>query len=101
MKVIIDEQGKVLKASKEVDPKDAAGESIGIEKISAETAKLLFSELKLMMQDNANHQAYYEAAYERLMDKKVEFNTLEITGLKWTEIDTLADFDLAKSIFLT
>ena len=51
IKVIIDEQGKVLKASKEVAPKDAIGESIGIEKISNETAKLLFSELKLIKKD--------------------------------------------------
>jgi len=101
IKVIINEQGKVLKASKEVAPKDAVGESIGIEKIGYKTAKLLFSELKLMMQDKENHQAYYEAAYERLIDKKVEFNTLDITGYKWTEIDTLNDFDLAKNIFLT
>lgn len=100
IKVIIDDQGKVLKASKEVAPKDAVGESIGIEKISQATAKKLFSELKLMMLDTENHQAYYEAAYERLIEKNSTFNTIDITGLKWTEIDTLADFDLAKSIFL-
>ncbi len=100
IKVIIDEQGKVLKASKEVAPKDAVGESIGIEKISNETARFLFRELKLMMQDKENHQAYYEAAYERLIEKDTEFNTLDITGHKWTEIDTLDDFDLAKNIFL-
>ncbi|MBE8232496.1 MAG: phosphocholine cytidylyltransferase family protein [Endozoicomonadaceae bacterium] len=99
IKVIIDQQGKVLKASKDVAPKDAIGESIGIEKISHTTANALFSELKLMMKDEKNYQAYYEAAYERLIDKEFEFNTLDITGLKWTEIDTLDDFDLAKSIF--
>lgn len=101
IKVIIDVQGKVLKASKEVAPQEAIGESIGIEKISHESAELLFSELKLMMKDKNNHQAYYEAAYERLIEKNTTFNTLDITGDKWTEIDTLADFDLAKSIFLT
>lgn len=100
IKVIINEQGKVLKASKKVAPKDAAGESIGIEKISQAAAKQLFSELKLMMQDANNHQDYYEAAYERLIEKNTTFNAIDITGLKWTEIDTLADFYLAKSIFL-
>lgn len=99
IKVIVDEQNKVLKASKEVAPQDAIGESIGIEKISKATGKLLFTELKLMMNDPENHQAYYEAAYERLIEKNVTFNTLDITGLKWTEIDTQADFSLAKSIF--
>ena len=99
IKVIVDEQNKVLKASKEVAPQDAIGESIGIEKISKATGKLLLTELKLMMNDPENHQAYYEAAYERLIEKNVIFNTLDITGLKWTEIDTQADFSLAKSIF--
>ncbi len=99
IKVIVDEQNKVLKASKEVDPEKAIGESIGIEKISKATAKLLFAELKIMMASQENHQAYYEAAYERLIEKNVTFNTLDITGLKWTEIDTKEDFALAKSIF--
>ena len=101
IKVIIDEQGKVLKASMNVASEDAVGESIGIEKISNETGKLLFHELKLMMQKKEHHQDYYEVAYERLIEKGIVFNTLDITGLKWTEIDTLDDFDLAKSIFDT
>ena len=46
IKVIIDEQNRVVKASKTVNPKDAIGESIGIEKISGDTAKLLFTELE-------------------------------------------------------
>ncbi len=99
IKVIINKQGKVLKASKEVEPKDAVGESIGIEKMSQATSKLLFSELKLMMQSTENYQAYYETLYERLIEKCSTFNTIDINGLKWTEIDKLADFDLAKRIF--
>ena len=99
IKVIIDKQNRVIKASKTVNPKEAVGESIGIEKISAETAKLLLVELKAMMADEQNHQEYYEAAYERLIEKNVPFNTLDITGLKWTEIDTKEDFTIAEKIF--
>lgn len=99
IKVIIDDQNRVIKASKTVNPKDAAGESIGIEKISNATAKLLFAELELMMQDEQNHQEYYEGAYERLMDNNVAFHALDISGLKWTEIDTKEDFAAAEKIF--
>ena len=99
IKVIIDKQNRVVKASKTVNPKEAVGESIGIEKISAETAKLLLAELKAMMADEQNYQEYYEAAYERLIEKNVPFNTLDITGLKWTEIDTKEDFTTAEKIF--
>jgi len=38
VKVITDDQARVLQASKSVDPEAALGESIGIEKIGAETA---------------------------------------------------------------
>ncbi len=99
IKVVIDDQNMILKANKTVDPKDAVGESIGIEKISQETASLLFEELELMMQDKGNHQEYYEGAYERLIEKNVSFYALVISGLKWAEIDTREDFDLGIKIF--
>jgi len=99
VKVIIDDQNKVLKASKTVHPKDAVGESIGIEKIDGETAKLLFSELEIMMEDRQNYQEYYEGAYERLIQKNVSFYALNISGLQWVEIDTKEDFIKAEKIF--
>ncbi len=54
IKVILDKKNRVVKASKTVNPKDAIGESIGIEKIGGETAKLLFTELAIMMQDESS-----------------------------------------------
>ena len=99
IKVIIDEKSLVVKASKAVDAKKAIGESVGIEKISSETAKSLLIELRLMMQDHKNYQEYYEEAYERLIARNIPFNIVDITGLKWTEIDTKEDFVLAEEIF--
>jgi choline kinase len=99
IKVIIRENNRVVKASKMVNPKEAIGESIGIEKICADTAIQLFAELEIMMQDTQNHQEYYEAAYERLIEKDVPFYALNISGLKWIEIDTQEDFVSAKKIF--
>ncbi|MFT7652074.1 MAG: choline kinase [Candidatus Azotimanducaceae bacterium] len=99
IKVIVKEQNRVVKASKTVNPKEAIGESIGIEKICADTAIQLFTELEAMMQDSQNHQEYYEAAYERLIEKDVPFYALDISGLKWIEIDTKEDFVTAKEIF--
>lgn len=99
IKVIVKDNNRVIKASKTVNPKDAVGESIGIEKISGETAKLLFAELEIMMEDEKNHQEYYEGAYERLMEDHVPFYALEISGLRWVEIDTQEDFITAGQIF--
>ena len=61
----------------------------------------MFSELRLMMEDYDNHQDYYEAAYERLIEQENPFFALDITGLNWIEIDTLADFSEAAHIFQT
>mgnify|MGYP002632316615 CR=1 FL=1 len=99
IKVIIKDQNRVVKASKTVSPQEAIGESIGIEKICAGTAIQLFDELETMMQDSQNYQEYYEAAYERLIERDVPFYALDISGLKWIEIDTKDDFITAKKIF--
>ncbi len=99
VKVIVDDQLRVLQASKTVDPKTAFGESIGIEKICSATAKLLFAELTLMMAQSGHLQDYYEAAYECLMARGTEFQALDITGLKWTEIDTHDDYAAANELF--
>ncbi|MBT4260000.1 MAG: phosphocholine cytidylyltransferase family protein [Nitrospina sp.] len=99
IKVIIGDDNRVVKASKTVNPKDAAGESIGIEKISSKTAKLLLKELQIMMDDKKNYQEYYEGAYERLIDKNIPFYALDISGSKWTEIDTKEDLIKAENIF--
>lgn len=99
VKVIADDQMRVSKISKSVDPEAALGESIGIEKISAATGKRLFEALNDMMVIPGNAQDYYEAAYERLVEKDTVFHALDITGLNWTEIDTAEDFDAANAMF--
>ena len=100
IKVIIREENRVVKASRTVNPEDATRESIGIEKISPEAAHALFSELEIMMKDEQHHQEYYEAAYERIIEKDVPFHALDISGLKWTEIDTKEDFLTAESLLI-
>ena len=99
VKVIANDQMQVIEVGKSVDPKRALGESIGVEKISAETGALLFAELSEMMERRGNLQAYYEAAYAQLVDKGTQFHALDISGLDWTEIDTAIDFAAAKAKF--
>ena len=99
VKVIANDQMQVLEIGKSVDPKRALGESIGIEKISAGTGALLFTELSEMMESRENLQAYYEAAYAQLVNKGTQFHALDISGLNWTEIDTAKDFAAANTMF--
>ncbi len=44
-------------------------------------------------------QDYYEAAYERLIDRGVPFHVVDISDLPWTEIDTQQDYDAAEQLF--
>ena len=99
IKVTIEGGNKVVKVSKLVRPIDAVGESIGIEKVNGHTAELLLAELQKNMLDVENHQNYYEDAYERLIAKTVPFHALDISGLRWAEIDTHEDFAMAEKIF--
>lgn len=99
VKVVVEGGDRVVRASKTADAQLAIGESIGIEKIGSATAKMLFAELTTMMAKSANHQDYYESAYERLITKNTPFHALDITGLAWTEIDTKEDFLSANQLF--
>lgn len=99
VKVIVDDQMQVVEVGKSVDPEQALGESIGIEKISATTGTHLFAELAQMMVSQSHLQEYYEAAYARLINKGTKFHVLDITGLNWTEIDTADDFAAANVMF--
>jgi len=99
VKVECDKDGNVLKVGKKLPPQTAAGESIGIEKISKDAAKVLFAELEDLMKDQANHQQYYDDSYTTLVEKGIPFGAVDITGLKWVEIDTHEDYKKAQELF--
>lgn len=99
VKIVTDDQMRVVKIGKSVDLKTAIGKSIGIDKISAVTGPLLFAELGRMMDDALHVRDDCEAAYERLIDKGIPFHTLDVTGLNCTEIDTAEDLAAASSLF--
>jgi len=101
IKVATDVQMQVLEVGRSLDPTLAQGEYIGIEKISAKTGPLLFGELTQMMEHKAHLQDDYETAYARLVDKEVVFQALDVTGLDWTEIQTIEDFERANKMFGT
>ena len=101
VKVITDDQMRVVEIGKLVDPKAAMGEMVGIEKISARTGPLLFAELAQMMESPTWAQDYPEAAYARLSAKGAAFHALDITGLNWTKIDTAEEFATANAMFGT
>ena len=64
IKVIVDDAQKVVEISKVCSISDAIGESIGIEKMSAEYTKALFRELEIMITTEGLDNIFYERAFE-------------------------------------
>lgn len=99
VKVSAASNGKVVAVGKKLDPKTSTGESIGIEKIGATAGDVLFTELKRLMQDPKNHKEYYDDSYTTLVHQGIPFHTVDVTGLKWVEIDTHDDYYRAITMF--
>ncbi|MBC7188268.1 MAG: phosphocholine cytidylyltransferase family protein [Calditrichaeota bacterium] len=98
MKVVLDSQGFVQTISKGVRVESAAGESIGIEKFSAQFASALFAELGRRMDGGPGAQEFYEASFQAVIDAGLRLYGLDISPLQCVEIDTLEDYRQAREV---
>jgi choline kinase len=85
--------GKVLPADRR-----PAAESIGIARIDAATAPRLFAAGHALLAAG-QAQAYYEAAFQRLLSDGAHVHVADVTGLRWVEIDDAADLRRAEALF--
>lgn len=99
VKVTVAPDNLVKEVGKKLDPKQADGESIGIEKLSPKASKVFFEELQLLMNDHKNWQKYYDDTYTTLVKKNVPLAAVDVSGLKWVEIDTHTDLKKADLMF--
>lgn len=96
MKVVTDADGVIKEISKNCNPSDAAGESLGIEKIGKEYSAALYKELEVMMNTEHLENKFYELAFERLIPQGHTYNVLDVSHLFSCELDTVEDFENAK-----
>lgn len=99
IKVSCDAAGRILRIGNRVPVADAVGESIGIERIDARSSGALFEELASMAGDPAHRQSYYEVAYDAIVQAGERFGVVDVTGLAWVEVDTVADYQRAQALF--
>ena len=97
MKVVTDAQGSIKEISKTCNPAEAAGESLGIEKMGKDYTKALYRELEPMMNDEHLENVFYERAFERLIPQGHTYQVLDVTELFSCELDTIEDFENAKA----
>ena len=97
MKVVTDTQGGIKEISKTCNPADAAGESLGIEKMGKDYTLALYKELEPMMNEEHLENVFYERAFERLIPQGHTYQVLDVTELFSCELDTIEDFENAKA----
>ena len=92
--------GNVSVIHKSIDLNIAEGEFIGIAKISLAILGKLKSAVKIELKEKNNHQEYFEAALQNLIDQGNNIRTIATNGRPWIEIDFPEDFITAKSLFV-
>ena len=98
IKVIVDEQNRVVEISKVCSIEQAIGESVGIEKMEADYSAALFRELEQMIEGEGLIDIFYERAFERLIPQGHTFTVVDTTRYFSIELDTVEDFENAKKL---
>ena len=98
IKVIVDEQNRVVEISKVCSIEQAIGESVGIEKMEAAYSAALFRELEKMIEGEGLIDIFYERAFERLIPQGHTFTVVDTTRFFSIELDTVEDFENAKKL---
>ena len=98
MKVIVDDNSRVVEISKVCAIEKAIGESVGFEKMTADYSKALFTELEQMIEREGLIDIFYERAFERLIPQGHTFTVVDTTKYFSIELDTPEDFENAKKL---
>ena len=98
IKVIVDAEGRITEINKTCNPKDALGESVGIERMTAEYSEALYRELDVMIKEEGLINVFYERAFERLIPQGHTFRVVDTTSYFSYELDTPDDFQRAQEL---
>ena len=98
MKVVVDNQMRITEISKTCRPEDAMGESVGIEKMTANYSEALFRELDQMILQEGFIDIFYERAFERLIPQGHTFRVIDTTDYFSYELDTPEDLQRAQEL---
>ena len=99
MKVLLDDQGRVRRINKALDPAAAQGEYIGVTLIEPAAAESLTDALEATWRRDPN--LYYEDGFQELVDRGGEVHTCPIGTVAWVEVDSPDDLAKARTITAT
>ena len=98
IKIIVDDKGCITEISKVCSIQDAIGESVGIEKMTADYSEALYHELSQMIEHEGLIDVFYERAFERLIPQGHTFRVVDTTDYFSYELDTPEDFERAQQL---
>ena len=98
IKCLLNEDGSIKEISKVINPPDAVGESIGIEKFSKDLVFRLFTILDRRILDDKDINIFYEAAFEDAINSGAKIYTVDTENYKCMEVDTIDDFEVVASV---
>ena len=96
MKVLLAEDGRLRRISKEVDPATAVGEYIGVALIEPSAAGPLADALETTWRRDPS--LYYEDGFQELVDRGGRVGVAPIGAVDWVEVDDHADLARAQEI---
>lgn len=89
---------KIVALSKEEDPAQSIGEYVGIARVTAEVAKLVFDDLDKFVDEGITNQ-YYDHSYHRLAERgAAAFHAVDVSDCQAIEIDDPKDLANAEQI---
>ena len=98
MKVVV-EDGTIRRFGKGVPLAQSHGESIGIERIAASASDKLFTALDERVNAGVTN-LYYEDVYSEMIERgQLAAQVADVSGLRWTEVDTFEDLEAARRLF--
>lgn len=99
MKVVADENDRIIAIGKELSPRSAMGESVGIEWFSPASSRQLFAALDHRISKLGLVNEYYESAFQQIFDEGSSIIGVDIGTKYATEIDTIEDLQAANARF--
>jgi choline kinase len=91
------EAERALRFGKGLDPAMCRGESIGVERFSAEDRETITAVLR-EAHDAGETNCYYEDLYDRAIARGVSLRVVSVADLPWTEVDDHDDLARARSL---
>lgn len=96
MKVLLDDEGRMLRISKQLDPAEASGEYIGATLVEAHAADDLVAALEATWRRDPD--LYYEDGYQEYVDRGGAIGVAPIGTQPWVEVDSHEDLLRAREI---